>query len=253
MQKYLANCCEYLNWDSEFFGCRIARLTTDRLSVDLLEQVGDWCNENAIDCLYFLTEVGDEQSIRLAAAHDFELVDIRMTLSRGLGDAEGHSGRTPAGIVRAVRPEDLPALRAIARKSHRDSRFYFDRHFPNDQCDRLYETWIEKSCAGYADTVIVAEYQEQPVGYISCKAQQSKVGQIGLLAIDGGVAGLGLGSMLVSAALDWCRSQSHERVFVVTQGRNVPAQRCYQKNRFLTESVQIWYHRWYSSAQEVRP
>jgi dTDP-4-amino-4,6-dideoxy-D-galactose acyltransferase len=251
MQKSPVTFCEYLSWDSEFFGCRIARLLAARLSLNLVKQVEDWCSGNAIDCLYYLTEAGDEQSMRLAAAHDFGLVDIRMTLSRELGHGEPKPARTIAGLVRLVRPEDLPALRAIARKSHRDTRFYFDPHFPREKCNELYETWIEKSCASYADTVLVAEYHGDAVGYISCKTQQPKVGQIGLLAIDGGAAGLGLGSALVAEALDWCRSQSHERVVVVTQGRNVRAQRCYQKSSFLTESVHLWYHRWFSSAQSA--
>jgi ribosomal protein S18 acetylase RimI-like enzyme len=33
-------------------------------------------------------------------------------------------------------------------------------------------------------------------------------------------------------------------VSVVTQGRNVAAQRLYQRAGFVTASTQLWYHRW---------
>jgi len=32
---------------------------------------------------------------------------------------------------------------------------------------------------------------------------------------------------------------------VVTQGRNLAAQRLYQRNGFVTASLQLWYHRWF--------
>jgi hypothetical protein len=35
---------------------------------------------------------------------------------------------------------------------------------------------------------------------------------------------------------------------VVTQARNVPAQRLYQKCGFITRSVELWFHRWSADA-----
>jgi hypothetical protein len=34
-------------------------------------------------------------------------------------------------------------------------------------------------------------------------------------------------------------------VKTVTQGRNIPAQRTYQRCGFQTAAVQLWYHRWF--------
>jgi hypothetical protein len=31
----------------------------------------------------------------------------------------------------------------------------------------------------------------------------------------------------------------------VTQGKNIAAQRLYQKNGFLIRDLQLWYHKWY--------
>ena len=48
--------CRLLEWDSEFFDCRIARLDGARLSQDQMEKVDRWCATERIDCLYFLAD-----------------------------------------------------------------------------------------------------------------------------------------------------------------------------------------------------
>jgi len=111
----------------------------------------------------------------------------------------------------------------------------------------LYETWIEKSCKGYADAVLVAELQGWPVGYISCHLLDQAEGQIGLFGVSADFQGKGLGQKLVNESLRWFAEQGMRQVTVVTQGRNCRAQRLYQRCGFLTRSVQLWYHRWFRS------
>jgi dTDP-4-amino-4,6-dideoxy-D-galactose acyltransferase len=138
-------------------------------------------------------------------------------------------------------------LAAIARISHRDTRFYFDREFSNDRCDDLYETWIRNSCAGYADAVLVAD-AGQTAGYITCHLDSNSEGRIGLVAIGSSFQGQHLGSELVNAALNWFATKGVSRVSVVTQGRNVAAQRLYQVCGFRTASTRVVYHRWFEPA-----
>jgi dTDP-4-amino-4,6-dideoxy-D-galactose acyltransferase len=245
MAQSQTSVCESLPWDSEFFGHRIARLLPGRLSADVIDTAKAWCEANAIDCLYLLADANDPETIRRAEDNQFRLVDIRLTMSRKLSN-QIPAVATPTGTnIRLATNEDIPALRAIARQSHHDSRFYFDPHFAPAQCDRLYETWIEKSCGSYADVVFVADHQGQPAGYITCKAVNPETGQIGLLAVGAHAASQGLGLALVASALEWSTGRNLDRAVVVTQCRNVPAQRCYQRTGFVTEAVQIWYHRWF--------
>ena len=128
--------------------------------------------------------------------------------------------------------------------SHRDSRFYCDEHFPESLCDALYETWIERSASGYADLVLVAERNDEPVGYLSCHLSASGPARIGLFAVAQSAHGLGLGKQLIVEALRWFAEHSASGVTVVTQGRNVRAQRLYQRCGFMTRSVELWYHHW---------
>ncbi len=237
--------CELLDWDSDFFGVRIGRLLTNRLSRAMVEAADQWCAANAIDCLYFLADTTDAQTLRLAEDSGFNLVDIRMTPARRIRAEEPLPDAPASSLIRPALPSDLESLRAIARCSHRDSRFYFDDRFSADRCDSLYETWIEKSCAGRSAAVFVAELRGTPVGYVTCDRVDSATGQIGLLAVGSSAQGLGLGSILVKTAIGWFRRQGFKGARVVTQGRNARAQVCYQRCGFFTQSVQLWYHRWF--------
>jgi ribosomal protein S18 acetylase RimI-like enzyme len=236
--------CTYLEWDSAFFRRNIARVSANRLHQEDLARALVWCEAQSIDCLYFLADADDALSTQLAQQHRFDLVDVRMTLDLRsfdtLPDADPHTS------IRPCAPDDVPALRAIAKLGHRDSRFYYDPHFPNALCDTLYETWIEKSCAGDADAVLVAEDQGRLAGYISCHLDEQTSGRIGLVGVAAAARGKGIGLALVGQALGWFAAQDTHLVSVVTQGRNVQAQRLYQRSGFLTRSVQLWYHRWFS-------
>src|SRR5271157_3135956 len=241
--------CRRLDWDSEFFACNIARLTSERLTEDTTARARSWCECNRIDCLYFLADAADPTTVSLAENNGFRLVDIRLTLERHLKDVPP---ATPvAGAIRVGTTLDGPVLRLIASQSHRDSRFYHDPHFPRSRCDALYETWIEKSLNGYAEAVLVAELEGKAVGYVSCHLPSPTTGQIGLFAVDSNARRMGLGHALVRESLRWFASKGALQVSVVTQGRNVSAQRMYQRCGFETQSLQLWYHRWFGGDGEI--
>lgn len=237
--------CEYLDWDSQFFCRRIARLTVNRLSQFDLEQIDRWCRSNRIECLYFLADANHRETALLAEDHGFRLSDIRVTLERRLEDGTSIGQEIPPDTVRLATSGDIPALRAIARDNHRDSRFYYDPHFPDALCDALYETWIEKSCKGYADAVLVSGPPGQPLGYISCHIRDGRQGQIGLVGVNAASRNLRIGQALVTKSLQWFAARGVRQVLVVTQGRNCEAQRLYQRCGFLTSSIYLWFHRWY--------
>jgi dTDP-4-amino-4,6-dideoxy-D-galactose acyltransferase len=232
--------CQLLDWDSAFFGFRIARLRQSELTPPILSDVFDWCDREEVRCLYFLVSADSSKTIILAEAVGFRMADVRKTLALELTDDVGLTTS-----VRPFRESDLPSLRAIAAQSHRDSRFYNDPGFPEKRCDELYQTWIERSCYGYADRVLVAEHDLRPAGYVSCHLDPQGLGNIGLLAVAGWSRGLGLGGQLIAGALLFFAESGCRRVTVVTQGRNHPAQRLYEKSGFRSATVELWYHRWF--------
>jgi len=235
--------CTYLEWDSQFFQRRIARLNRHRLDHATMTECAHWCRHHRIDCLYFLADSNNLETPRLAEANDFHLTDIRMTLGRVVVP-EDFAANSFDGF-RHAREDDLRALRTIARTSHHDTRFYFDGHFEQEKCALLYATWIENSFRGFAQAVLVAEADGEPAAYLTCHLND-QASQIGLVGVGEGHRGKGLATKLVRAFLSWSREQGARRALVVTQGRNLPAQRLYQRNGFITSSMDLWYHRWFA-------
>ena len=244
----IASLCTFLDWDSTFFGIRIARLGTAVLTPAVVADALKWCVSNRIDCLYFLGAADDSQTQALALAHGFQLVDTRTILERRISRDEDFGA---SDSIRAARGADLEALKAIARTAHVDSRFYFDAHFSRERCAALYETWIERSCGGWADAVFVAQVDGGPAGYCTCHLTEDGCGSIGLVGMAASARGRGLGSELLDSALRYFQAHGALRVQVVTQGRNIPAQRFYQRSGFLTGSVMLWYHNWLSILPET--
>ena len=241
--------CELLQWDSEFFGFRIARVCGDALRQEPALQIDDWCRNNRVRGLYFLARADDPATIQRAEHLGFNLVDIRVTFEREMMNShEPARSKLPDGIyIRPVQPDDLPGLQVMARIGHRETRFFSDSHFPRHRVEELYSTWVTLEIQGRAQTVLVAaSAANQPLGYVSCHIDtSSREGEIGLVGVSPEVRGRGIGKSLVLGAMDWYQNQSAHKVIVITQGNNLAAQRLYQKCGFISLKLQLWYHKWY--------
>jgi dTDP-4-amino-4,6-dideoxy-D-galactose acyltransferase len=236
--------CTFLEWDSNFFGRRIARVTGQRMDADLASEISEWARDHKIDCMYFLADAADSRTIVSAEKWNAHFVDIRIALRTEIT-------QSPAGSkhpIRTCTSADLPALRHIARTSHRDGRFFYDPRFLQDQCESFYEKWILRSYEGFADAVLIGDVNGKAAGYVTCHLESStRAGRIGLFAIGEEARGLGIGQALASEALRWFANKEVDHVNVVTQGRNVAAQRLYGKCGFRIHSVSLWYHKWFDN------
>lgn len=238
--------CRILDWDSQFFGLRIARLEGPRLHPDEVEAIDRWCAAEHIDCLYFLAESDCPETVASAEANGFGFKDLRITYQwkSALG-ARGVPAQIDEGVkVRTFAQSNLDRLIEIARASHTDSRFFFDQRFDRSRAAELYEIWIRKACA--SDHVIIGETDGAPAGYLSCHVSDERAGSIGLAAVDARFHGQGIGRAMMEAALAWFRENGITDISVVTQGRNVAAHRFYQSAGFLTRSIECWYHKWFT-------
>ena len=233
---------EILPWDSAFFGVRIGRLLLKSPAAEELSEAVHLADRDGVECLYWLVDCGDLLPPGAETSCGFRLVDIRVTFERVLGVRAGED-QPPSGVRRYV-PEDLPALVALARESHRDSRFFCDGNFAQERCEALYEEWIRKGCQEGSGTTLVAVENNQPVGYCVCSISQEGAGNIGLIAVDPGWRRTGRGGALIESALDYFRAAGMRTASVVTQGRTTASQRSYQRHGFVTRSIQLWYHRW---------
>ena len=237
--------CRFLEFDSDLFRIRVASLPRRSIEAEGLDRALAWCAEQRIDCLYFLVEGDDVETLRLARERGFQFVDVRMSFEREIGPPGAAPAAAGTGIVRPARKSDIPALRELAARSHAQSRFFVDERFDRRASAELYATWIEKSCRGYADAVFVVDHEGRAAGYLTCHRREGGLGEIGLVGVAEPAQGRGFGRALVERGLEWFRASDCARASVVTQGTNVPAQRLYQAAGFHTASVQIWHHLWF--------
>jgi dTDP-4-amino-4,6-dideoxy-D-galactose acyltransferase len=244
--------CVELPWDSDFFGFKIGRVEGDTLTETLVQRIEHWSQRNDIACLYFLARADDPVTSRLAEDNGYHLVDIRLTFLRRLTRAGLEEGSSPSRslIIRAASADDLQTLLPVASSSYQDSRFFYDSRFPRHLSQALYEVWLTTSLSGYAQGFLVAEINGSAVGYVTCHLDNANgQGTIGLVGVAAEARGHGAGSALVNAAVSWLAERQVGEIRVVTQGRNIPAQRLYQRCGFVTDSVQLWYHKWYADAE----
>jgi ribosomal protein S18 acetylase RimI-like enzyme len=246
--------CDILSWDSNFFNLRIARIRGDHLTRELAANVDRWARTHHVDCLYFLADVGDAATVQSARDSGYDLVDIRMTLSCHGSDLAKLHVPPPLSsvIIRSAELSDVPTLESLARRVHRDSRFFTDSRFPVRRAEELYSVWIKLECEGRATQVLVAASTEnEPQGYISCHLdKERREGQIGLMGVAEKVRGQGIGKALIGAALNLFASWGTLEASVVTQGRNISAQRLYQRSGFRTRELQFWYHKWFTDRSD---
>ena len=240
--------CRILDWDSRFFGYTIARVEQNRFDEDSCSQVLDWCRRQGVQWLYFLADADDAETVQVAQAARFTFVDIRLELA---ADVRSSSDRlielTEGFAIRAAAESDVPALEAIAADAHRESRFFFDSRVPRQRAQELYVTWIRNSVLkGFADHVLVADVDGIATGYVTGRRVSRSDGSIGLVGVGEAARGRGLGLALIRASLRRFALERITEVSVVTQARNVRAQRLYARCGFLSKSVRLWYHRWFT-------
>lgn len=231
-----------LEWDTAFFGFRVGRARAATLTEASLSELLQWAAAQQIRCLYFAANGQSGETLELAAQAGFQFVDIHLDLEYRLD--RGCPAPEP-GLIRAARPDDLPALQAIARLSHHDTRFFKDRGFPAGRAADLYAEWIRRDLQVHTMFVAHPPETDAPVGYISCQVDPgSKEGRIGLIAVAARHSGRGLGGALVQSAVAWFFAQGCPVVKVATQASNIPAQRLYQAAGFRSVESTAWFHRW---------
>ncbi len=233
------NVARFLEWDTQFFGVRIATIELEDCTAEEWRAALEFCRAESIRCLYVLAdEAADDQLARDAGA---KRTDLRLTFERR--PPAQPEDRAPSGRIRLALEADIPALRALAARSHGDSRFYADGRFARERCDELYATWIEKSVRGWADAVFTSGPVGAPLCYLTYHRREW-LAEIGLVAVAEASRGQGLGRELVQAAL----LQPLPRLMpiqVVTQERNEAATALYTACGFELRRFQPWYHLWF--------
>jgi len=236
---------ERLAWDSEFFGRAIGRARTGTLDQSSAAQLVGEATEAGLECVYFFAASDDFASVVAAEERGFHLVDVRIVLERAADLAIAARGDETVFAIEAARAEELPRLEEIAAQIARLSRYAADPRFSMADTERLYRAWIDNAYRGYADAVLVAREETggAALGFM-CPKMHGELCDVQLLGVAAEQRQRKVGRALIEAGIGWAREHGASRLQVVTQGRNVAAQRLYQQLAFLTTEVKLCYHLW---------
>ncbi len=133
------------------------------------------------------------------------------------------------------RAEELSALKEIAGNSFVIDRFHSDEHLDNKLCDLYYEKWIENSYHGFAEKVIVAEYNGEPVGFTTGKTYaDDEYGHLVLSAVSNKYRGIGVYTSMIHEGISWMLREHGDLkgVIVGTQLDNIAVQKAWIKLGF---------------------
>lgn len=216
-----------LAWDTEFWGVKIAE--ADHPDVDR------WAVENTVGCVCLLVDASDTERIQDAEERGFRFMDIRVTLERP-------THRSVDVATRVATRDDLDSLAYIARSAHRITRFYADPRLDDARCDDLYEGWIRNTFDGWGHVLALGDIGE-PIGYVTVHLDGA-TSSIGLIAVDKNERGNGKGRLLVDGALSFAAADGATSMSVVTQGRNIPALRLFERTGFRVTRTKVWMHKW---------
>jgi ribosomal protein S18 acetylase RimI-like enzyme len=226
---------EVLEWDSRHFGVKVARLPEAREPEEIAAGIAA-AEEAEVRCLVTLVDLDQPAAVAAAEAAGFRSYDVRLEFDRALDGAAAAVDPVEAGEA------DLPALEAIARTSFLDSRFYADPNFADERAAEMYALWVRRGVADESRSLLTTEGRE---GFIVCHLDpDAGVGTIDLIAVGDAARGQGVGGRLVDAAETAFAAAGMTRARVVTQARNIGAQRLYQGRGYRTAAAALWLHRW---------
>lgn len=235
---------EPLAWDSNFFGFGVGRLTA--ASVDEVREGIMQAQKKQIKLLYWAIPSTSEVA-----------VNSRLTVQRYVGDQLTHTLHPLAAeefrnsdkftVTTHANKNPTPELVKLAIDAGWKSRFNVDPDIPQSKFIELYTTWIRNSCNGvFADKVFAAvNEQSKLMGFITVQTRKNKA-TVGLLAVSSEHRRQGVGRSLIQHAKCFALQQGCASLSVGTQAKNTGANTLYNKEGFVVERSESWFHIWVS-------
>jgi dTDP-4-amino-4,6-dideoxy-D-galactose acyltransferase len=237
----MENHFDILDWDSKFFGYKIASIHALKLETGDLNSIIKELGNNSIKLAYCFINPEDEVSINTMKNSSGILVDEKVTYFIH-GFKEVKSVDIQIKSYGLGYPTDNLILLALQSGTY--SRFKVDQNFKNNEYENLYIEWIKnsvkKTIAG--ENLIYYESDEEK-GFITL-AIKKDIGSIGLIAVDEKERGKSIGKKLVNAAFVYFKANGIDKVEVVTQKANKTACLFYESLGFEVKSIIYIYHLW---------
>ena len=230
----------HLDWDSGFFGYKVASVRPDHMEPEELDTIIKELKKNDYTIAYCFVNPEDIKTIDTLKNVNAFLADSKVTFYKKL-----HGENLISGNIKHYPHSFVTSkLKSLALQSGLYSRFKIDPGFINNEFERLYYSWIEKSVSGeIAGKVLVYDENDDEKGFITVSIK-GNTGSIGLIAVDTEERGKSIGKNLVLSAFQYFMDNGAETVDVVTQMNNKSACEFYKALSFYVKNVVNVYHLW---------
>lgn len=234
--------------DRERFGVVTAR--DPAFTAETLGETLRYCADHAVQMLIARCAADDLRAAQAMEAAGGRLMDTLVYYARAL-DRPFPEDR-PATPVRALRPDDVPAVRRVAAESFRGyfGHYHADPRLDRGKCDETYASWAERSCVDVsaASKVLVAEHEGRVAGFLTLLAHGPEEQEIVLNGVDPSLQRHGIYRALVLAAMHEARGAGARRLEVSTQLINLGVQKTWTRLGFELARSYYTFHRWADAA-----
>ncbi|HUW07641.1 MAG TPA: GNAT family N-acetyltransferase [Williamwhitmania sp.] len=229
-----------LEWDSSFFGYPIGKLDDDAISHDSILNLIKEEHEKGTKLIYWFVNPSNHALLRLANQLKLQPVDIKVTFQKAPVEK-----KMVSNISSLLHEEISPTILSLALQSGWQSRFKLDSNFINNEFERLYTTWIEKSLNGDLSIDVLGYNTNNEVqGLVTIENKGDSAASIGLIAVDERARGMKIGTKLMDASEQICYKKGIKNLSVATQRSNKQACNFYESLGYtLSDEVNI-YHIW---------
>lgn len=230
-----------LEWDSNFFGIRTAKLDATNLSETGMRSQLESITKCGFELIYVFTPHNHEGLKQQILTAGGKLTDEKVTYFTNVTEM------TPihSGFIRSCLGNKMDTeLEMLAIESGKYSRFKLDEQIPRKKFEDLYRLWMENSLnASFAEEVFVFEDEGKKLGMVSVDIRQNE-GWIGIIAVNDAYRGKSIGKMLMHAAIGFCKDNKVKILNVQTQMANKVSCTFYEKIGFRVKGVEDVYHIW---------
>lgn len=216
-----------LSWDSEFFNIKIGEWNTD----DSLD-----ADPTVFDLVYVKSGGSDTPQL-----NGFQNVftETRVIFAKQLVRQYAEQQNIRSVSVN----DDINILYELAYESGKFSRFKLDERFGQHNFEKLYRAWVDNSLSHrFADDVIVFTENNVLKGFATYKVYAGFAG-IGLIAVDPGMQGKGIGKKLLDHIESILVSKEVTELRIPTQLENKAACAFYTRQNYkIAETIYIKHY-----------
>lgn len=214
---------EFDKFNSDIFGIMMGNI------VEIPDLIGD---KDVDDIIYIAKEKGyqhlnikipivSKKTTNILLQNGFRLVDTQL-MYRLSPKLIGGGYSLDDVEYRKFESKDRSQINNIARDAYRLDQFHSDEKLPRHLCDKYYVEWINNSCDGFTDKVMVLSQTDTIVGYITVNYREDSSAVVGLAAVGKQFQRRGYFTYLVGQTLQMLYREGIEYLFYGTQLANKP-------------------------------